>query len=311
MADFYPVLARAVSRLPIDGPRARHELYDHARAILVAQLRERDPHISVSEIMRQQSALETAIRRVEVDSRPAQIQRPKRRTPPQLTGNRVAMADDGAPSKFDKPDFDEALPVSRASLAHGRSLQTFADWMGSQPEIGLQTDCEFTSGLSGAERPIVAEDNLETMPDIATQIPRAETGDRDVEVPFLNRTVKASPVVADQLHNGIRVRHGRVILDDARAQPPRPEEIAKSKKGRTTSLGGKSLTITLIVVMMAFIVVISIATIPIYGSRLVWLAQHLIDYPNLLIALPIMLCLFVLLLLPFFRKGRTRSAYRF
>ena len=68
MADFYPVLARAVSQLPVDAPQARRDLYDHARGILIAQLRNRDPHVSVPEMMREQAALESAIRRLEAET---------------------------------------------------------------------------------------------------------------------------------------------------------------------------------------------------------------------------------------------------
>jgi len=68
MTDYYPVLARAVSRLAIDNAQARREFYEHAQGVLVAQLRRRNPQISAPEIMNERAALETAIRRVEAES---------------------------------------------------------------------------------------------------------------------------------------------------------------------------------------------------------------------------------------------------
>ena len=71
MADYYSILARAVSRLATNNAQTRQELYEHARAILIAQLRRKDPQISALGTMGEQVALETAILRVEAESRSA------------------------------------------------------------------------------------------------------------------------------------------------------------------------------------------------------------------------------------------------
>jgi hypothetical protein len=63
MVDYYPVLARAVSRLPDNSAQARQGLYKHARTIADAKLQ--DLQRSAPQIMRERAALETAIRRVE------------------------------------------------------------------------------------------------------------------------------------------------------------------------------------------------------------------------------------------------------
>jgi hypothetical protein len=67
MADFYPVLIRAVARLTNSNAQIREELYGHARAIVEAELRQQVPPKSEPEIARELAALETAIRRVEVE----------------------------------------------------------------------------------------------------------------------------------------------------------------------------------------------------------------------------------------------------
>ena len=68
MADYYPILVRAVSRLATNNAQARQEVYEHARTILVAQLRSQDPELSALTIMSERVALEGAILRVETES---------------------------------------------------------------------------------------------------------------------------------------------------------------------------------------------------------------------------------------------------
>ena len=66
MADYYSLLARAVSRLPSKTDEAtRHAIYERARTALQESLRTLDPPISEAELANAQFALEAEIRRVE------------------------------------------------------------------------------------------------------------------------------------------------------------------------------------------------------------------------------------------------------
>jgi hypothetical protein len=67
MADYYSLIARAVSRLPNKTDEARRAIYERARTALQESLRTLDPPISEAELANTQSALEEAIRRVEQD----------------------------------------------------------------------------------------------------------------------------------------------------------------------------------------------------------------------------------------------------
>jgi hypothetical protein len=67
MADFYPILSRAVAGLPDKSPEARRAVYDRARAALVAQLRGLDPPLGEAEIMRERLSLDEAVAKVEAD----------------------------------------------------------------------------------------------------------------------------------------------------------------------------------------------------------------------------------------------------
>ncbi|GGK22243.1 histidine kinase [Salinarimonas ramus] len=70
MADYYPLIARAVQGLPDPSPSTRSAVYDRARSALMAQLRSLDPPLSDEDIDREGEALDAAIARVEADYAP-------------------------------------------------------------------------------------------------------------------------------------------------------------------------------------------------------------------------------------------------
>jgi len=68
MADYHPLIARAVAGLEKNTGENRRALYERARTALVAQLRGVVPALDESEITRERLALEEAIRKVEAES---------------------------------------------------------------------------------------------------------------------------------------------------------------------------------------------------------------------------------------------------
>ncbi|HEY7296764.1 MAG TPA: hypothetical protein VH684_02410 [Xanthobacteraceae bacterium] len=68
MADYYPLIARAVAGLEKNTGDTRRALYERARAALVAQLRSVSPALSESDVTRERLALEEAVRKVEAES---------------------------------------------------------------------------------------------------------------------------------------------------------------------------------------------------------------------------------------------------
>ncbi len=101
MADYYPTLARAVAGLSRNDAQARQDLYARARAIVAEQLRGRGVRSGASEAVREQAALETAIRKVEAESRPAQTRRtaePRRPAPLSAVAPAQQRADNTAKS---------------------------------------------------------------------------------------------------------------------------------------------------------------------------------------------------------------------
>src|SRR5215813_13207059 len=90
MADYHPLIARAVAGLERNTGDARRALYERARTALVAQLRGVTPALSESDVTRERLALEEAIRKVEAESaRQSWVEQPRpeparRMRPPEM-----------------------------------------------------------------------------------------------------------------------------------------------------------------------------------------------------------------------------------
>ncbi|HEY7245108.1 MAG TPA: hypothetical protein VH678_14650 [Xanthobacteraceae bacterium] len=68
MADYYPLIARAVAGLEKNNGENRRALYERARGALLAQLRSVTPALNESDITRERLALEESIRKVEAEA---------------------------------------------------------------------------------------------------------------------------------------------------------------------------------------------------------------------------------------------------
>jgi len=70
MADYYPLIARAVEGLTEQTPSSRRAVYERARTALVAQLRSLNPPLPEADIQQECASLDQAITRVEADYAP-------------------------------------------------------------------------------------------------------------------------------------------------------------------------------------------------------------------------------------------------
>src|SRR5271169_71254 len=129
MADYHPLIARAVEGLGTGSGEARRSLYERARAALVSQLRGIDPPLSEADITRERLALEDAIRKVEAEtarrsraeSRPAAP--PLRQNPPAPRTEAPPPPPPPPPQPSPpprreraSPPFDEAPPAPRPEM---------------------------------------------------------------------------------------------------------------------------------------------------------------------------------------------------
>src|ERR1700693_713479 len=114
MADYYPLIARAIAGLDPSAPgESRRALYERARAALIAQLRSVEPPLSESEITRERLSLEEAVRKVESEA--------AHRAPLMLRAGGLAPAIPPAPTPAPAP----ARPsLRRRSVRRPRSSAT-------------------------------------------------------------------------------------------------------------------------------------------------------------------------------------------
>lgn len=123
MADYYPVLKRAISSLPSSSGEARRAVYEKARAALLKQLQSYDPPLSPAEITDQRLALEECIRRVESEVAGAAFGLPTTdpvavRVRPPAPGSEPPREAKAEPKSEPKPEpraeDTESRPVARA-----------------------------------------------------------------------------------------------------------------------------------------------------------------------------------------------------
>jgi hypothetical protein len=132
MADYHPLIARAVAGLDKNTGENRRALYERARTALVAQLRGVVPALEESEITRERLALEEAIRKVE-----AEAARQARET---ARPNLIKRVDAG---RREEPPRDASVTPRDASAApRGTGTETRP-----RPPVGRRTLSE--EGLRG------------------------------------------------------------------------------------------------------------------------------------------------------------------
>ena len=119
MADYYPLIARAIAGLDPSAPgESRRALYERARTALIAQLRSVQPPLSESEITRERLSLEEAVRKVESEA----AQRAREATPRRRRARRAAGdAFRAAPTPRPRPAEVGAAAAVRSRAAAGRA----------------------------------------------------------------------------------------------------------------------------------------------------------------------------------------------
>lgn len=116
MADYYPLLTRAIATLPEPDSAKRQAIYGRAREALERQLRGLEPALDEAEILKETQVLEDVIRRIEADY--AEI-------PPQVAGE--AETENPPAQPVDEP----AQPVE-TSTADSSPAPLEAEGVGEQ-----------------------------------------------------------------------------------------------------------------------------------------------------------------------------------
>lgn len=115
MADYYPLLQRALEGLSDTAPEKRREVYDRARSALTTQLRSLDPPLAEADITRESLALNEAIDRLERERAPRDPPTPRM---PAASSGRM-----GAPPRAPEPD---PPPIERNAPRERPRVETVA-----------------------------------------------------------------------------------------------------------------------------------------------------------------------------------------
>jgi hypothetical protein len=94
MADYYPLISRAVAALDKNSGENRRAIYERARNALLAQLRGVTPPLSESDITRERLALEESIRKVEAESARQFVEATRQALPPRLRSAEFRQRDE-------------------------------------------------------------------------------------------------------------------------------------------------------------------------------------------------------------------------
>ena len=120
MADYYPLITRAVVGLEKSTGEARRSLYERARNALVEQLRSVTPPLSETDITRERLALEEAIRKVEAEA----VRQMRPEPPVERRPARAPQADRAIPvAPPPEPEIASAEPAEPDELPDERPIE--------------------------------------------------------------------------------------------------------------------------------------------------------------------------------------------
>ncbi len=160
MADYYPLISRAVAGLEKNNGENRRALYERARAALIAQLRGVNPPLPETDITRERLALEESIRKVEAEA--ARQFDPSRS---QSGASKPRYPDGGRTEEAPRAPVDPPPPPSRPAPQMPRSRATeFDRWQESTPVSAPPSPRPAVPFPSRAEAP-VSRRPLSTMPE--------------------------------------------------------------------------------------------------------------------------------------------------
>jgi hypothetical protein len=220
MADYYPLIAKAVSGLDKSTGEARRALYDRARTALLAQLRGVEPALSEPDITRERLALEEAIRKVEAEAAR------RSRGEPLAAAARLESRQEIDPPAEGTADPPEELPnplprydlrVSRPTIAPADDDRSDVD-----PPQAVPLSAAVVKPAVGARQP--------DEPRIRT--PRAPAPSAEAPPPERTQWSRSGPAMSERGLKGFRdgIADGGG-LESATAPPPYPPPHGEGREG--------------------------------------------------------------------------------
>lgn len=305
MADFYPLLTRAVSKLPVDSPHERQELYDQARAILLKQLRGNDGAVTAPSVVRQQASLEAAIRRIEAELRVSQL---LVRRGPLSRGIDLAAETDFIGQRTNGRVVGEMIsPTSSRLPIQNELIATLPRDTGSQfdTEIARYDEEKFVPGEKIAnlinKRSRVDALGVYEGRSITTAY------EDDTILPNERKEVRPTSKTGSMFDSSVSI--SRAIPKAEKPRQNQSRSAAHSIKTPTRPQVRLPLIIALVAGTAVIFILSAIIFLPVLSvnaGRYVWLSQHLFDNPAILRSTLIVSGLFLLVSFTLYHTGRKK-----
>jgi|SRR5579862_915453 len=174
MADYYPLIAKAVSGLDKNTGEIRRVLYDRARTALVGQLRGVDPPLNESDITRERLALEEAIRKVETEAS-------KRRPEADEGETRPSLSDEGL--RGFRAVVAEAEGLGAATTQANRAAHDVLDAVPGEPPPAAEPPFKRSDFTVGQPSAVVTPSDTETSDEALEPAPERPQLERGWEPP--------------------------------------------------------------------------------------------------------------------------------
>ena len=223
MADYYPLIAKAVSGLDKSTGEARRALYDRARTALLAQLRGVEPALSEPDITRERLALEEAIRKVEAEAAR------RSRGEPLAATTRPESRQEIDPPAEGTADLPEELPNPLPRYDLRASRPTIAPADDGDGRSNVEETHQAVPLSPAAAKPVVEVRQAE---ESRIRTPRAPAPGAEASPQERTQWSRTGPSVSERGLKGFRegIADGDA-LESATAPPPYPPPHAEGKEG--------------------------------------------------------------------------------
>ena len=160
MAEYYPLLAKAVGSLPNSTPETRRVVYERARKALIGQLRTLHPPVPEDDIERESVELDRAIQRLERELASGGIPTPAGAAPPVVKSSPAPIASRPPRPASVLPDAGDAanrkpsipvrtkMPKPKPAIAAGAPVQQTAELTGTLAGASVSPPVDSETGLA-------------------------------------------------------------------------------------------------------------------------------------------------------------------
>ena len=231
MAEYYPLLARAIAGLPQSTPDARRAIYDRARSALIGQLRAVQPPIAEDDIQRESRMLDDAIARLEQEIK-ASAPQPVAPPAPQP---QAAPPQNPAPQNPPPPPPPKAAPQAAQTAAPQAAQPAAPEAPGPADAAARRTEPPVVrpTMTTAPRSALPPRPNLPPRPGAAAPVARpAGLGGLEAARQRLASLAKPGPIVKPSPAQGPGAPDQPAPRDQKPVDAPQPPQVAMPAEAR-------------------------------------------------------------------------------